>query len=105
MEVRKKGFINSVRDLCSARYRRRFITAAWIMVVTANLSGASVIQNYQTEFYNLVGYAGNAALLVTAVYGLMGLIGQVINITLVADKRGRKTTMCMYSDLSYRSYF
>ena len=66
-------------------------------MVTGNLSGVAVIQNYQTEFYNLVGYTGNAALLVTAVYGLMGVIGQVINITVVADKRGRKTTMCMYA--------
>jgi hypothetical protein len=64
------------------------------MVVTANLSGVSVIQNYQMEFYNLVGYTGNSALLVSAIYGLMGVLGQVINITLVADKRGRKTTMC-----------
>lgn len=64
------------------------------MVVTANLSGVSVIQNYQTEFYNLVGYTGNSALLVSAIYGLMGVLGQVINISLVADKRGRKTTMC-----------
>ena len=64
------------------------------MVVTANLSGVSVIQNYQTEFYNLVGYTGNSALLVSAIYGLMGVLGQIINITLVADKRGRKTTMC-----------
>lgn len=64
------------------------------MVMTANMSGVSVIQNYQTEFYNLVGYTGNSALLVSAIYGLMGVLGQVINITLVADKRGRKSTMC-----------
>lgn len=64
------------------------------MVVTANLSGVSVIRNYQTKFYNLVGYTGNSALLVSAIYGLMGVLGQAINITLVADKRGRKTTMC-----------
>lgn len=51
-------------------------------------------RNYQTEFYNLVGYKGNSALLVSAIYGLMGVLGQVINITMVADKRGRKTTMC-----------
>lgn len=100
-EIRKAGFLNNLKDLCSQRYRRRFMTACWIMVVTANLSGVSVIQNYQTEFYNLVGYKGNSALLVSAIYGLMGVLGQIINITLVADKRGRKSTMCKFCTSSY----
>ena len=66
------------------------------MVVTTNLSGVSVIQNYQTEFYKLVGHTGNSALLMSAIYGLMGVLGQVINITLVVEKRGRKTTICKF---------
>ncbi|OJJ43673.1 hypothetical protein ASPZODRAFT_19390 [Penicilliopsis zonata CBS 506.65] len=92
-EVRHEGMFTQIRDLVSKRYRLRFLIAVCVFVVTNQLSGVYTIQNYQTDFYDLVGYTGNQALLVTGVYGFMGVIGQIINIAVVADRIGRRTTM------------
>lgn len=36
------------------------------------------------SFYDAVGFTGNTALLISAIYGFMGVIGQIISLTLVA---------------------
>jgi hypothetical protein len=57
------------------------------------LSGASVIQNFQTVFYATVGFVGQQALLISGVYGLMGVIGLVFYLIFIADKWPRKATL------------
>jgi hypothetical protein len=66
--------------------------AAFIISMT-QLSGASVIQNFQTVFYAAVGFVGRQALLISGAYGMMGVVGQIIYLTIVADKWPRKLTL------------
>ncbi|KAM5341302.1 hypothetical protein ACJ41O_014333 [Fusarium nematophilum] len=54
-------------------------------------AGVSVIQNFQ--FHKAVGFTGNTALLISVIYGFMGVIGQVISQALIADKWNRTTTL------------
>lgn len=57
------------------------------------LSGSSVIQNFQSSFYATVGFKGQQALLISGVYGMMGIFGQIFYITVVADKWPRTRTL------------
>lgn len=57
------------------------------------LSGSTVIQNYQNTFYAAVGFTGRTALLISGVYGIMGVVGQVIYLVAVADKWPRTRTL------------
>ncbi|KAM5363424.1 hypothetical protein ACJZ2D_011991 [Fusarium nematophilum] len=56
-------------------------------------AGVSVIQNFQSIFHKAVGFTGNTALLISVIYGFMGVIGQVISQALIADKWNRTTTL------------
>lgn len=76
----------------SARYIRRTATAAFI-VVQSQLSGAPAIQNYQTIFYAQVGFTGQTSLLISGVYGMMGIIGTALYLLFVADKWPRVRTL------------
>lgn len=76
----------------SRQYLRRTLTAAFILV-QAQLSGALVIQNYQTIFYSQVGFTGKTALLISGVYGMMGVLVTVIYLVIVADKWPRARTL------------
>lgn len=57
------------------------------------LSGSTVIQNYQNTFYATVGFTGRTALLISGVYGIMGVVGQIIYLVAVADKWPRTRTL------------
>jgi len=76
----------------SRRYVRRTCTAAFI-VAMGQLSGSSVIQNFQSSFYATVGFTGNTSLLISGVYGMMGIIGQIFYLCVVADRWPRSRTL------------
>lgn len=82
----------ALRQMFSKQYARRTLTAAFI-VTMGQLSGSSVIQNFQNIFYSAVGFTGRTALLISGVYGMMGIIGQVIYLLVVADKWPRTRTL------------
>ncbi|KAE8325834.1 general substrate transporter [Aspergillus sergii] len=78
--------------LFSRRYLHRTLIACFI-VVMSQFSGSQVIQNYQTSFYETVGFTGRTSLLISGVYGFMGVIGQIIYLFVVADKWPRTRTL------------
>ena len=104
-----------VMDLFSRRYIRRTATAGYMMCITrkyccavddletsqtltleiTELAGAGVIQSYQSLFYAGLGFKGNTILLISGCYGLMGVIGQGLNLWFIADKWPRVRTMGM----------
>lgn len=83
---------NAIRLMFSRRYARRTLTAAFI-VAMGQLSGSSVIQNFQNIFYATVGFTGRTALLISGAYGMMGIIGQVFYLVVVADRWPRTRTL------------
>ncbi|RSL63850.1 hypothetical protein CEP53_004283 [Fusarium sp. AF-6] len=92
---REQGNLNwgtALRHMFSRKYARRSLTAAFI-VTMGQLSGSSVIQNFQGIFYQAVGFTGRTALLISGAYGMMGIIGQVIYLVVVADKWPRTRTL------------
>jgi Sugar (and other) transporter len=58
-----------------------------------NLGGTPVISVYQSTLFKQMGFTGLRTLYLSGFYGLAGLVGVIINITLVADRMGRKTSM------------
>ncbi|KAK7397708.1 hypothetical protein QQX98_012923 [Neonectria punicea] len=92
---REQGNLNwstALSHMFSRRYVRRTLTAAFI-VTMGQLSGSSVIQNFQGIFYATVGFTGRTALLISGAYGMMGIIGQVIYLAVIADKVPRTRTL------------
>ncbi|KAI8714922.1 PA14 domain-containing protein [Fusarium sp. LHS14.1] len=88
------GLLRGFAQLFSKRYIKRVALGCFIQTMT-QFAGVGVIQNFQSIFYNAVGFRGNTALLISAIYGFMGVIGQVISLTLIADKWKRTTTLWM----------
>ena len=86
------AWLQAIKQMLSKRYARRTLLASFI-VTMGQLSGSSVIQNFQGIFYETVGFTGNEALLISGVYGMMGIIGQIIYLTVVADRWPRKLTL------------
>ena len=82
----------ALAKMFSKRYVRRTVTAAFIIAM-GQLSGSSVIQNFQNIFYATVGFTGKTALLISGAYGMMGVIGQIIYLTIVVDKWPRTRTL------------
>ncbi|KAK6836027.1 transporter (major facilitator superfamily) [Apiospora arundinis] len=82
----------ALRQLFSRQYLRRTATATFILAMT-QLSGSSVIQNFQNIFYATVGFEGQQALLISGIYGLMGVIGQAFYLVVVADRWPRARTL------------
>ncbi|EXJ85326.1 hypothetical protein A1O1_05690 [Capronia coronata CBS 617.96] len=92
---RAQGNMNwlvALSKMFSRQYVRRTLTAAFIIAM-GQLSGSSVIQNFQNIFYAAVGFTGKTSLLISGAYGMMGVIGQVIYLTVVADRWPRTTTL------------
>jgi hypothetical protein len=56
-------------------------------------SGSSVIQNYQSSFYAAVGFTGKTSLLISGIYGIMGVLGQIIYLFIAADRWPRTRTL------------
>ncbi|KFY95126.1 hypothetical protein V500_02910 [Pseudogymnoascus sp. VKM F-4518 (FW-2643)] len=88
----RTNFLKAASELFSRRYIRRTATACFILMM-GQLSGSTVIQNYQNTFYATVGFTGRTALLISGVYGIMGVVGQVIYLVAVADKWPRTRTL------------
>jgi hypothetical protein len=100
-EIRTKA---SFVELFSPRFLRRTGTAVLILF-GSTMMGASAIQNYQSLLYAALGYEGNQILLISGIYGLMGLIGQFICLAFVADRWPRVRTMCKrtaYPSVKYK---
>ncbi|QKD56722.2 general substrate transporter [Fusarium oxysporum Fo47] len=86
------NWMTALGHMFSRKYVRRTMTASFI-VTMGQLSGSSVIQNFQNVFYQAVGFNGRTALLISGVYGMMCIIGQVIYLAFVADKLPRTLTL------------
>lgn len=86
------AWVHAIRQMLSKKYAKRTLLASFI-VTMGQLSGSSVIQNFQGIFYETVGFEGRQSLLISGVYGMMGIIGQIIYLTVVADRWPRKVTL------------
>ncbi|TLD18550.1 hypothetical protein PspLS_10271 [Pyricularia sp. CBS 133598] len=86
------SWASAMGQLFSRRYIHRTAMAAFV-VSMSQLSGAAVIQNFQSIFYETVGFTGRQALLISGVYGMMGVVGQVVYLLFVADKWPRVRTL------------
>ena len=86
---------SSWAELFTLRYARRVLLACFIMNMT-KLSGSGIVQNYQSLFYAGLGFKGKTILLISGFYGIMGVIGQLINIVWVSDKWPRRRTVSKY---------
>ena len=86
------AWLQSLKKMFSKQYALRTCLASFI-VIMGQLSGSSVIQNFQGIFYETVGFVGSQAQLISGVYGMMGIIGQIIYLTVVADRWPRKVTL------------
>jgi hypothetical protein len=85
-------------ELFSKKYIRR--TAMSIAVLQVGiLSGSLAIQNYQSLLYGALGFTGRKVLLISGLYGFMGVIGQLINLAGVSDRWPRVRTMCTSSHI------
>ncbi|KAN0116882.1 putative hexose carrier protein [Hyaloscypha variabilis] len=94
-EGRSANVLVSIKGLFSRRYFRRTATACFILMM-GQLSGSTVIQNYQSIFYASVGYTGRTSLLISGIYGFMGVFGQIAYLVFVADKWLRTRTLYKY---------
>jgi len=86
------SFKPAVTKLLSRQYLHRTLMACFILVM-GQFSGSSVIQNYQSSFYAAVGFTGKTSLLISGIYGIMGVLGQVIYLFIAADKWPRTRTL------------
>lgn len=80
------------KSLFTRQYMRRTLLAC-LCVNMQKLSGSNIIQNYQSLMYIALGYEGQAVLLIGAIYGIMAVVGQVINVFFVADHWTRRVTV------------
>lgn len=72
-------------ELFSKKYIRRTAMAIAVLQVGI-LSGSLAIQNYQSLLYAALGYSGQTTLLISGLYGFMGVIGQLVNLAGVSDR-------------------
>ncbi|KAL4926359.1 sugar porter family MFS transporter [Aspergillus undulatus] len=86
------SFRHAVTSLLSRRYLHRTLMACFLLVM-GQFSGSQVIQNYQGTFYAAVGFTGKSSLLISGIYGIMGVLGQVIYLFCAADKWPRTRTL------------
>ena len=73
--------------------RRRMWIGIFVNIFN-NLGGTPVISNYQSKLFKEIGFTGTKTLFLSGCYGLAGFAGVLTNITLVADRMGRKDSMC-----------
>ncbi len=83
----------AITDIFTQRYIRRTLLGTFILNMT-KLSGSGIISNYQSLFYGGLGYKGNTVLLLSGIYGFMGVFGQIFNLIWVSDKISRRMTVC-----------
>jgi hypothetical protein len=92
--TQKVTWLSALQNLISRQYIRRTATACFILAMT-QLSGSSVVQNFQNIFYAAVGFTGRKALLISGIYGFMGVIGQVTYLVFMADRWPRARVLCV----------
>ncbi|KAL1896515.1 hypothetical protein Sste5346_004549 [Sporothrix stenoceras] len=76
---------HAIVELFTPRNIRRTATAIIIMQIII-FSGALAIQNHQSLLYANLGFTDKQALLVSGYYGIMGIVGQIINLLFVSDR-------------------
>lgn len=86
------SFRLAITNLLSPRNLHRTLMACFILIM-GQFSGSSVIQNYQSSFYAAVGFTGKTSLLISGIYGIMGVLGQVIYLFIAADRWPRTRTL------------
>ncbi|KLU92547.1 hypothetical protein MAPG_11492 [Magnaporthiopsis poae ATCC 64411] len=67
--------------------------ASSFIVSMSQVSGASVIQNFQSIFFETVGFTGRQSLLMSAAYGMVGIAANTIHLAVVADRWPRVRTL------------
>ncbi|KAM0748758.1 general substrate transporter [Meredithblackwellia eburnea MCA 4105] len=70
------------------RYRKRVLVCVLVQAMTS-AAGINVINYYQTSLYTSLGVKGHKIILLSAIYGTVGLIANVISIRIV-DRIGRR---------------
>lgn len=94
------GFMDCFRT----RSARKRIALGIFINVFNNLGGTPVISVYQSQLFRQIGFPGVRTLFLSGFYGLAGFVGVMMNITLVADRMGRRTSMCeLYNHDNYAS--
>jgi hypothetical protein len=87
------------RDCFISPSARKRIALGIFVNVFNNLGGTPVITAYQSRLFIQIGFPGLRTLFLSGFYGLAGFIGVLINISLIADRMGRKTSMCKFLHL------
>lgn len=80
-----QSFVGGFVRLFSKQYIKRVGLSCFVLTLT-QFAGVGVIQNFQSIFYASVGFTGRRALLISGIYGFMGLFGQLISLAVVAGK-------------------
>jgi hypothetical protein len=80
--------------------RRRMWLGIFINIFN-NLGGTPVIAVYQSKLFQEIGFTGTKTLFLSGFYGMAGFAGVITNITLVADRLGRKQAMCMLAQQAF----
>lgn len=94
-QIQLESHANSMGNFTSLftrQYMRRTLLVC-LLVNMQKLSGSNIIQNYQSVMYNSLGYEGRSVLLIGAIYGVMAVIGQIINVFFVSDHWTRRVTV------------
>lgn len=90
LEMEKRVMVKSYWAMFKVpAWRRRLANGVLVQVFT-QLTGINVIGYYQTTMYDAMGITGNTKLLVAALYNLVGPIANLLFITLLIDRVGRK---------------
>ncbi|KAK7211280.1 hypothetical protein V2G26_018458 [Clonostachys chloroleuca] len=91
LEAQRKKMANFT-TLFTRKYIRRTLLVC-LTVQMMKLSGSNIIQTYQSIMYEQLGYKGQTVLLLGGFYGFMAVIGQILNVFLVADRWTRRGTV------------
>lgn len=91
LESQRKSMAN-FRTIFTRKYIRRTLLVI-LSVQMMKLSGSNIIQTYQSIMYESLGYKGRTVLLLGGFYGFMAVIGQILNVFLVADHWTRRGTV------------
>lgn len=83
--------IQSYREMFTS-YRHRALVSIAVQTMTS-LTGVNVIQYYQTILYESLGIESHTILALTAVYGTVAFVANVVTSLFLADQWGRRKMM------------